>query len=103
MDLGKYATVEKLESEIANLELTVGDSITVRTLNVTAATSTDSLYVATNASIEGSLTIGGTKLKLLTKSLLTGNTTNQVSASGGVVTNVTLNRKYTEFHYLGYE
>lgn len=103
VDLGKYATVEKLESEIANLELTVGDSITVRTLNVTAATSTDSLYVATNASIGGSLTIGGTKLKLLTKSLLNGNTTIQVIATGGVVSNVELHKKYTEFHYLGYE
>jgi hypothetical protein len=102
VDLGKYATVERLESELENFELSLGDSMTLRTLNVTGATSTDSLFVDARASV-GSLTVDGTPLKLLTRSVLNGNTTISVNASGGVVTGVTLNRKYTEFHYLGYE
>lgn len=107
VDLGKYATVEKLESEIANLELTIGDSITVRTLNVTAATSTDSLYVSTNASIAGSLTIGGTKLKLISKNYVKylNTTVRHVLSPAGISVDIKEVRDYAEgtINYLGYE
>lgn len=95
VDLGKYATVSRLEAEIAEVKITDTSYL------VTAALSTQSLdanYVETNT-----FSLGGTQLKLLTKSLLNGNTTITVNSTGGTVTGVTLNRKYTEFHYLGYE
>lgn len=102
VDLGKYATVERLEAELAEFMLSLGDSIVVRTLNVYGATSSDSLYVANNASV-GSLTIGGTQLKLLKKAFLNANTTIQPIATGGVLTNVEFFKKTSEIHYLGYE
>lgn len=102
VDLGKYATVERLEAELAEFELSLGDSLVLRTLNVTGASSTDSLYVANRANV-GSFALGGTNLSLITKSLLNGNTSLTINATGGVVTGVTLNRKYTEFTFLGVE
>lgn len=95
VDLGKYATVARLEAEIADIKITDTSYL------VTAALTTQSLdanYVETNT-----FSLGGTQLKLLTKSLLNGNTTLKVDSTGGTVTGVTLNRRYTEFHYLGYE
>ena len=102
VDLGKYATVERLEAELAEFELSLGDSLVLRTLNVTGASSTDSLYVANRANV-GSFALGGTNLSLITKSLLNGNTSLTVNSTGGTVTGVTLNRKYTEFTFLGVE
>lgn len=93
VDLGKYATVQELEAERAEIEA-----------NINRVVTTDVLNVLTNANFTSrSIRVGGTKLTLLTRSVLNGNTTITVNASGGVVTGVTLNRKYTEFHYLGYE
>ena len=93
VDLGKYATVQELEAERAEIEA-----------NINRVVTTDVLNVLTNANFTSqSISVGGTKLTLLTRSVLNGNTTITVNASGGVVTGVELNRKYTEFHYLGYE
>lgn len=93
VDLGKYATVQELEAERAEIEA-----------NINRVVTTDVLNVLNNANFTSqSISVGGTPLKLMTKSLLNGNTSLTVNASGGVVTGVTLNRKYTEFHYLGYE
>ena len=93
VDLGKYATVQELEAERAEIEA-----------NINRVVTTDVLNVLNNANFTSqSISVGGTKLTLLTRSVLNGNTTITVNASGGVVTGVELNRKYTEFHYLGYE
>lgn len=93
VDLGKYATVEKLEAERAEIEA-----------NINRVVTTDVLNVLQNANFTSqSISVGGTPLKLLTRSVLNGNTSLTVIATGGVVTNVEFNRKYTEFHYLGYE
>ena len=102
VDLGQYATVERLEAELAEFELSLGDSLVLRTLNVTGAASADSLYVANRANV-GSFALGGTNLSLITKSVLNGNTTLTVNSTGGTVTGVTLNRRYTEFTFLGVE
>ena len=95
INLNGYVTASEFSTEIATLKREYADYIE------TAALSTQSLganYIDTNK-----FSIGGTQLSLLTKSLLNGNTSISVTASGGVVTGVTLNRKYSEFHYLGYE
>ena len=95
VDLGKYATVNRLEAEIAEVKITESSYVTTAGLNTQ---SLGANYIDTNT-----FSIGGTQLKLMTKSLLNGNTSIEVKASGGVVYGVELHRKYTEFHYLGYE
>ena len=95
INLNGYVTASEFSTEIATLKREYADYIE------TAALSTQSLganYIDTNT-----FSIGGTQLKLITKSLLNGNTTLTVNATGGTVTGVTLNKKYTEFHFLGYD
>ena len=95
INLNGYVTASELSAQWAEFNKQQANYIE------TAALSTQSLganYIDTNT-----FSIGGTQLKLITKSLLNGNTTLTVNATGGTVTGVTLNKKYTEFHFLGYD
>ena len=56
-------TAEQLKTELEEFGLSLGDSIVVRTLNVSGATSTDSLNVTDRATV-GAITVNGTKLTL---------------------------------------
>lgn len=94
--------VEEIDAVYADINYTISNSISTKALTVNGDAWVNGTMTASDVSA-GSITLGGTKLKLITKSLLNGNTTISVNASGGVVTGVTLNRKYTEFHFLGYE
>lgn len=100
IDLQGYVTATQLSTELSNMELGLADSITTRTLNVTAATTTSSLN-ATNASLSN-LRVGGYGIGLETATFLTSGTTLSVTSTGGTVTGVTLNKKTASISYLGW-
>ena len=100
IDLQGYVTASQLAAELAEFELTLSDSITVRTLNVTGATSTDSLN-ATSLSTTN-IRVQGTALGLKSATFLTSATTIEVVATGGVVTNVNFHKKTGSVNYLGW-
>ena len=97
VELGKYATVERLEAELADFELSLGDSMTLRTLNVTGATTTDSLN-ATSASL-GTVRIDGYEAEWKSIAVVT-DVPLMVNATGGVVTGVTANPVRATLYYL---
>ena len=98
---GLVEVVGRLKAEVAELQLLLGDSITVRTLNVTGAASADSLNVDNTASV-GALKIDGSNIELNEVTVLTSNTSLTVNATGGTVTGVTLNKKTETLYYLAW-
>jgi hypothetical protein len=94
--------VDELNAVYEYIGYSIAESVSTSALTVDGNAWVNGTVTASDVSA-GSVTIGGTELKLITKSLLNGNTTISVNASGGVVTGVTLNRRYTEFHFLGYD
>lgn len=91
INLEGYVTTEMLKS----------DAITLRTLNVTAATSTDSLNVSKLATV-GSLRVDNHNISLESVDVLTNSTSISVNTSGGAVTGVTLNRRTATLYYMAW-
>lgn len=71
VDLGKYATVERLEAELAEFALSLGDSMVLRTLNVTGSTSTNTLYASGLATFT-SMRFDGKNIKRSSKKVISG-------------------------------
>lgn len=101
VDLGRYATVEQLDAELSNIQLSLADSIVTRTINVSASTNTDTLY-ANSASIISSLRLEEHNIELKEASFLNNNTSLTVYSTGGTVTGVELNKKTSKIYYLGW-
>ena len=99
VDLGKYATVERLEAELAEFELSLGDSLTLRTLNVTGATTTDSLNA--DSAIIGEARLDGHDVTWKSIAVVT-DVPLQVTATGGVVTGVKATPVRATLNYLSY-
>lgn len=91
INLEGYVTTEMLAS----------DAITLRTLNVTGATTTNSLNVSKLASV-GSLKVDSYNISLERATFLTSSTTLTVNATGGTVTGVTLNKKTDTIYYMAW-
>ena len=98
----KTLIADEIEAVYSDVSYDISNAVSTAALTVNGNGWVNGTMTAASVSA-GGLTIDGTNLKLITKSLLNGNTTITVNASGGVVTGVELNRKYTEFHFLGYE
>lgn len=98
---GLVEVVGRLKADVADLQLLLGDSITVRTLNVTGATTTDSLNVDNTASV-GALKVAGYNVDLAEVTVLTSSTSLTVNATGGTVTGVTMNKKTETLYYLAW-
>ena len=102
INLEGYVTAKQLSAELGELDLALADSITTRTLNVTGATTTDSLN-ATSASVLTSFRFGGYEISLKDATFLTTGTSLTVNATGGTVTGVTLNKRTGTIYYMSWE
>lgn len=97
----------KIQAAKINLEgyvttdMLASDAITIRTLNVTGATSTDSLNVSNLASI-GSLRVENHNISLKEVTVLTSSTSLSVTSTGGTVTGVTLNKRTDTLYYMAW-
>lgn len=99
VDLGKYATVQRLEAELAELELALGDSMTLRTLNVTGATTTNSLNA--NNAILGDVTIASRNTSWKEIAVMT-DVNWELKTTGGVATGLDIRPVRATLHYLSY-
>ncbi len=98
----KTLIADEIDAVYSDVNYDISQAVSTAALTVNGNGWINGALTATSVSA-GGLTIGGTNLKLITKSLLNGNSTIQVVATGGVVSNVEFHKKYTEFHFLGYE
>lgn len=99
--LNGYVTANALKAELANFELSLNDSITTRTLNVTASTTTESLHA--NTCSTSNLRVKGNGISLKSATVLLSGTSLTVDSTGGIVTGVSLNKKTDTLFYMSWE
>lgn len=100
VNLNGYVTASQLSAELAEIQLSINDSITTRTLNVLGSASADSMY-ADSCSV-GSLRVDGQGISLSSQSVVYDVVT-EVSSTGGTVTGVKVTDKKTTIYYLDWE
>lgn len=100
IDLVGYVTASQLSAEIADIQLTLSDSITTRTLNVMGAASANSIN-ASSCSVS-TFRLAGEGVTLGQKEVLTGASLT-VTSTGGTVTGVKLNKTTSTIMYLEWD
>lgn len=100
INLVGYVTASQLSAEIADIQLTLSDSITTRTLNVMGAASADSIN-ASSCSVS-TFRLAGEGVTLGQKEVLT-DVRLEVTSTGGTVTGVKINEYKSTIMYLEWD